>query len=109
MEWRSACQKCVQDNFIQRTSPTAPIWMKFWSEQSSSACPLSESFVTVVAGLHLMFTIVKMWGPNKRLNDKDKAKMTLTLFAKAILGTFIKFITQQGEGGTHFLDASVVL
>ena len=29
----------------------------------------SNVVVTVAAGLHLMFTIVKMWGPNKRLND----------------------------------------
>ena len=31
----------------------------------------SNVVVTVVAGLHLMFAIVKMWGPNKRLNDKN--------------------------------------
>ena len=33
---------------------------------------MSHETVLGVVGLCLTFTIVKMWGPNKRLNDKKK-------------------------------------
>ena len=58
---------------VKLNMPIINVRCAFFYLGNSNTCQsmgASSVVVTVVAGLHLKFTIVKMWGPNKRFHSK---------------------------------------